>query len=197
MKEMELVDIKKIDYSKWVHPVSRQLVSMTNNDRGKLFEEYVADQVKSTFPRLKNITNISVSKTDSSAKPDISFVNCFGEKKFIEVKSVQQKERKSGLNYQVTRLKLYDRGDYGKNNFDYLVVGYIHPSRGVIFRSLTHSMCEKAVKIGSCRYTENWKGYSFDINDFGNLTHSSLNMYDGLDCIYENEIKPTELPICY
>ena len=184
MREMHLADLSTVDFSKWTHPVSQKLVMTSNNDRGKFFEKFTALRIKECFQEFQYVNYLEVNSQSTTGRPDIAFKSTLNEKeKYVEVKSVQQKIKKDEIHYTITRLKPFDDGEKGNKNFDYLVIGYIHPTRGVIVRSMTHEECVKAIKQNIFKYVKSWKGYAFNINDFENFTHTQLKMYENLSCI--------------
>ena len=188
---MDVTDLDPRDYSEWEHPVSLRAVQLDNETRGKCFEKFVAKKIKKAFPSWDvSDGEEKVTHDNSDGVPDIRFKTTAEDKnKYVEVKSVQKKINKktNKIHYNVTRVKMYDDGEYGNKNFDYLVIGYIHPTRGIIFRSMTHEQCEKAIDIGACGYMKCWKGYEFRINDFNNFVHTDLDMYNDLECIEKYE----------
>ena len=188
MREMQLSDLSTVDFSKWMHPVSQKLVMTSNNDRGKFFEKFTALRIRECFPEFQHVNYLEVNNQSTTGRPDIAFQPTLNEKeKYVEVKSVQEKMVKNEIHYTITRLKPFDDGENGNKNFDYLVIGYIHPTRGVIVRSMTHEECVKAIKLNVFKYVKCWKGYSFNINDFENFTHTRLKMYEDLSCIKRYE----------
>ena len=185
---MQLSDLSTVDFSKWMHPVSQKLVMTSNNDRGKFFEKFTALRIRECFPEFQHVNYLEVNNQSTTGRPDIAFQPTLNEKeKYVEVKSVQEKMVKNEIHYTITRLKPFDDGENGNKNFDYLVIGYIHPTRGVIVRSMTHEECVKAIKLNVFKYVKCWKGYSFNINDFENFTHTRLKMYEDLSCIKRYE----------
>ena len=194
MELSELDDMDSIDLSRWTHPISLKLALASNQDRGKKFEKWIAGRLEEEFPEFTDIEHLLVNNPDSSGEPDISFISAAtriqcGTKKYIEVKSVREKlkGKNKSINYEVTRLKPFDDGETGNKNFDYLVIAYIHPSRGPIYRSITHEECIKAIELNIFRYRHDWRGYAFNINDFDSFTHTELKMYKGLECIENYE----------
>ena len=189
--KMDIEDLDPQDYSKWVHPMSLRAVQIQNDVRGQRFEIFVAKEIKKAFPNWDvSDGKEKVTHDNSNGVPDIRFKTSAEDKnKYVEVKSVQEKvDRKTGkINYKVTRLTMYDNGTCGNKNFDYLVIGYIHPTKGIIFRSMTHEQCEKAISIGACGYMKSWKGYEFRINDLDDFAHTDLDMYKNLECIKKYE----------
>lgn len=180
--------IANIDNSKWIHPVSRYLEQMNNNPRGRMFEDYVSKMMSETFAHIKYVNARDTGGSFSDGQPDVTFSFDLNNRyKYIEVKSVLEKETGSKKHYEITRLKVYDDGEYGNPNFDYLVIAYIHPSRGVIYRSMTHQECVKAIDLGILKYRKDWKGYSFKVNCLTRFKHTSLEMYNDLDVIKEYE----------
>ena len=183
-----------IDISKWVHPISCKLEKINNNARGRLFEDYVSDLMVQTFPSIHYCSSRDIQGSMSDGQPDVAFcLNDQSRQKYIEVKSVLEKGQSKNLNYEVTRLKVFDGGEYGQPNFDYLVIAYIHPSRGIIYRSMTQKECRRAINKDIFKYRKEWKGYSFRINDFVNFQHTSLNMYKGLGAIESGEYRKEEI----
>lgn len=180
--------LNNIDNSKWVHPTSNYLEQMNNNPRGRMFEDYVAKMMTDTFPHLSYVNARDTGGELSDGQPDVTFsFDLNNRNKYIEVKSVLEKESQKNKHYEITRLKVYDDGEYGNPNFDYLVVCYIHPSKGVIYRSMTHQECVRGIRLDILKYRKEWKGYSFKINCLQEFKHTSLEMYDNLDVIKEYE----------
>jgi len=180
--------VKNIDTSKWINPVSAYLEQMNNNPRGRMFEDYVSQMMTDTFPYLKYVDARDTGEKLSDGQPDVTFsFDLNNRNKYIEVKSVLEKETATTKHYEITRLKVYDNGQCGNPNFDYLVVAYIHPSRGVIYRSMTHQECVRGIRLGILKYRKQWKGYSLKVNDLQDFKHTSLNMYNDLDVIKEYE----------
>ena len=133
---------------------------------------------------------MGTSNPESTGEPDISFINTVSRtKKYIEVKSVREKlkGKNKSINYEVTRLKPFDDGETGNKNFDYLVIAYIHPSMGKIYRSMTHEECVRAIELKIFKFRPDWKGYAFNIDDYDNFTHTELKMYKDLECIKHHE----------
>ena len=190
VKDDELDDMDSIDLSRWTHPTSLKLVLGSNQDRGKWFEKHIAQLVKEQFPEFKDVEHLGTSNPESTGEPDISFINTVSRtKKYIEVKSVREKlkGKNKSINYEVTRLKPFDDGETGNKNFDYLVIAYIHPSMGEIYRSMTHEECVRAIELKIFKFRPDWKGYAFNINDFDSFTHTELKMYKDLECIKHHE----------
>ena len=123
----------------------------------------------------------------STGRPDIAFTSPVSKiEKYIEVKSVllnpEKKEKK-----EVTRIKPYDQGESGNQNFDYLVIVFIHPTRGIIIRSMTHEECVKGIELNIFKWRQYWPGYSFTVNDVDDLIHTELKMYNNFECIENYE----------
>ena len=180
----------KIDPSRWEHPLSKYLVETYPNEaRGALFESWVVKWMKQEFPYLLYASK-TFEESMSEGRPDIAFsFDKLERNKFIEVKSSQEKlkGKNKKKTYEVVRIHVYDDGEYGQANFDYIVFGFIDPVRGVIYRSMTHEQCVRGIKLGILKYRTEWKAYSFSINDLQDFRHTSLKMYDNLDVIKEYE----------
>ena len=192
--KMGIEDLDPKDYSEYTNPISRRAVKLDNNLRGKRFQIFVAKEIKKAFPSWDvSDGEKKVTHDNSDGVPDIRFKTSAEDKnKYVEVKSVQKKidKKTKKIHYNATRVKMYDDGEYGNKNFDYLVLGYIHPTRGIIFRSMTHEQCEKAIDIGACGYMKSWQGYKFRINDFDYFVHTELDMYNDLECLEKYEGEP-------
>ena len=106
--------------------------------------------------------------------------------RYIEVKSVLLNPARKGKK-EVTRIKPYDQGENGNQNFDYLVIMFIHPTRGLIVRSMTWEENIKGIELNIFKWRHYWPGYSFTVNDFDNLIHTELKMYNGFECIENYE----------
>jgi len=183
-----------IDISKWVHPISCKLEKINNNARGRLFEDYVSDLMVQTFPSISYCDSRNIEGSPSNGRPDVAFcLNNQSRQKYIEVKSVLEKGQPKNLNYEVTRIKVFDNGECGQPNFDYLVISFIHPSRGIIYRSMTWNECKRGVDNDIFTYRKDWRGYAFKINDLVNFKHTSLNMYNNLECIENGEKRKEEI----
>lgn len=180
----------KVDSSRWKHPLSKYLVETYPNEaRGTLFEHWVVRWMKEEFPYLLYASK-TFEESMSQGRPDIAFsFNKSERDKFIEVKSSQEKlkGKNKKKSYEVVRIHVYDNGESGKANFDYIVFGFIDPIRGVVYRSMTHEQCVKGIRLGILKYRTEWKGYSFSINDLQDFRHTSLEMHDNLDVIKEYE----------
>lgn len=180
----------KVDPSRWKHPLSKYLVETYPNEaRGALFEHWVVKWMKKEFPYLLYASK-TFEESMSKGRPDIAFsFNKSERNKFIEVKSSQEKlkGKNKKKTYEVVRIHVYDKGEYGQANFDYIVFGFIDPIRGVIYRSMTHEQCVKGIRLGILKYRTEWNAYSFSINDLQDFRHTSLEMHDNLDVIKEYE----------
>ena len=179
-----------VDPSRWKHPLSKYLVENYSNEaRGALFESWVVKWMKQEFPYLLYASR-TFGESMSEGRPDIAFSFDKSERnKFIEVKSSQEKlkGKNKKKTYEVVRIHVYDDGEYGKANFDYIVFGFIDPVRGVIYRSMTHEQCVRGIELGIFKYRTQWGAYSFSINDIQDFRHTSLKMHDNLDVIKEYE----------
>ena len=191
VEDSELKD--SIDPKYWTHPQSLLAVMLTNNERGRRFEKIVGRRMRGHhYPDWGVDYRKELKHHKANCKPDILFQSPqSNETKYVEIKSVQEKRDKKTrkINYKITRLNIYDGADgsYGIPCFDYLVIAFIHPSKGIIFRSMTHGQCEKAIDLGAAKWNSTWKAWSFDIDDVENLTHTKLDMYNYLECIDKYE----------
>lgn len=182
------------DLSEWKDPLSLGLRKKSPSERGAWWEEKCIELMKEDygnifsgiekFSKKKVIENESHVSLKSDAVPDGTFKNQKGKRKYTEAKCATK--RKDG-SYEVCRLKIYDNGENGNDVFEYLCISYIHPTIGVIIRSMTHAECVKGVQLGIFKYVDAWNGYGFRINNFENFCVDELKMYDGLGCIGVHE----------
>ena len=196
-RELTVDDLPKPeDLSEWTHALSLGLRKLSPSDRGAWWEKKCIELIKEDyghvfsgiekFSKKKVIANESHVSLKSDAVPDGTFKTQVGERKYTEAKCAAK--RKNGM-YEVCRLKLYDNGESGNEVFEYLIVSYLHPTRGVIIRSMTHTECVKGVELGIFKYHHEWKGYSFQLNNLDKMTVDELKMYEGLGCIHEHELE--------
>ena len=147
------------DLSEWKHLLSLGLRKLSPSERGAWWEKKCIELIKEDyghvfsgiekFSKKKVIANESHVSLKSDAVPDGTFKTQVGERKYTEAKCAAK--RKNGM-YEVCRLKLYDNGESGNEVFEYLIVSYLHPTRGVIIRSMTHTECIKGIQLGIFKY---------------------------------------------
>jgi hypothetical protein len=185
---------EKEDLSEWTHPLSLGLKKKGNQDRGSWWEEKSIELIKEEFGKLfsgiekfsktKVIASESHVSLKSEAIPDATFKNQMRKRKYTEAKCAAK--RKNGT-YEVCRLKVYDNGETGNDVFDYLLMSFVHPTKGVFVRSMTHAECVNGIRLGIFKYSDDWGGYGFRLNNLDKMTVDGLEMYEGLDCIGKYE----------
>ena len=176
-----------VDPLVWTHPVSREYANSGEQERGNDIEIRTCDCIKEEFPEFGESILLRSKHKRSTGRPDIAFTSPVSKiEKYIEVKSVllnpEKKEKK-----EVTRIKPYDQGESGNQNFDYLVIVFIHPTRGIIIRSMTHEECVKGIELNIFKWRQYWPGYSFTVNYVDDLIHTELKMYNNFECIENYE----------
>lgn len=182
------------DLSEWKHLLSLGLRKLSPSERGAWWEKKCIELIKEDyghvfsgiekFSKKKVIANESHVSLKSDAIPDATFKNQVRKRKYTEAKCAAK--RKNGT-YEVCRLKIYDNGEVGNDVFEYLCISYIHPTKGVIVRSMTHAECVKGIHLGIFKYHDEWKGYSFQLNNLDKMTVDELEIYEGLACIGKYE----------
>ena len=180
------------DLSEWTHPLSLGLKKKGNQDRGSWWEEKSIELMKEKyghvlsgiekFSKTKVIASESHFSLKSKAVPDSTFKNKFSKRKYVEAKCAAKRKDES---YEVCRLRVYDK--MGNDVFDYLVMSFVHPTKGVFVRSMTHAECVKGIQLGILFYSKDWGGYGFRLNNLDKMTVDGLEMYEGLDCIGKYE----------
>ena len=195
-RELTVDDLpEEEDLSEWTHPLSLGLRKKGGQERGAWWEVKCIELMKEKyghifsgiekFSKKKVIASESHVCLKSEAVPDSTFKNQFSKRKYVEAKCAAKRKDKS---YEVCRLRVYDNGQSGNDVFEYLCICYLHPTRGAIIRSMTHTECVKGIELGIFRYVEKWGGYGFRINNFENFCVDELTMYDGLGCIGMHEL---------
>ena len=183
-------DLKEYDPDplEWTHPVSWKLALRGEEARGRYLEKKTCSLIKEEFPEFgESIGLLRGKHKRSEGCPDINFMSPVSKiEKYIEVKSVLLNPARKGKK-EVTRIKPYDQGESGNQNFDYLVIMFIHPTRGEIIRSMTHEECVKGIELNIFKWRPYWPGYGFTVNDSDNLLHTELKIYNGFECIENYE----------
>ena len=182
-----------VDPLVWTHPVSREYANSSEEKRGKDIEWRTCGCIKEEFPEFGESIGLLErycccgKHKRSTGRPDIAFMSPVSKiEKYIEVKSVLLNPAKNDKK-EITRIKPYDQGESGNQNFDYLVIVFIHPTRGIIVRSMTWEENIKGIELNIFKWRKNWEGYSFTVNDFDNLIHTELKMYKDFECIENYE----------
>lgn len=194
-RELTVDDLpEKEDLSEWTHPLSLSLKKKNNQDRGSWWEKKCIELMKEDyghafsdiekFSKKKVVASESHVSLKSDAIPDATFKNQMRKRKYTEAKCAAK--RKNGT-YEVCRLNVYDNGETGNDVFDYLLMSFVHPTKGVFVRSMTHSECVKGIRLGIFKYSNDWDGYGFRLNNLDKMTVDDLEIYEGLACIGKYE----------
>ena len=172
----------------WTNYTSRRLAGLGEEARGRYLEKKICSLIKKEFPEFgESIGPLRGKHKRSEGCPDIAFTSPVSKiEKYIEVKSVLLPPARKGKK-EVTRIKPYDQGESGNQNFDYLVIMFIHPTRGLIVRSMTWEETIKGIELNIFKWRWYWPGYGFTVNDVDDLIHTELKMYNGFECIENYE----------